>query len=226
MPITEYRISEQTSTKMSVATGLMVRPCMRRFGFEIVIPSLSYVSEMRVWGVWNVERARRNGFAMEGDRPEPTVSPEHEEARLTCWEASQADRDELLAGWTDEMEAKSTEVLFRAHDAAEGTDEFRRARSEYDECLRGAGLRPRADGWGSERTYASGPSGSPTAEEIRVAVIEAQCNVDLNITQRMGDLEASLQVPLIRENQAALNAERDGLAGLEQRLDEYIRTHQ
>lgn len=42
-------------------------------------------------------------------------------------------------------------------------------------------------------------------EEIRLATIEAECNQKVGMAQRLGDLEASYQGPLIEKNQAKLN---------------------
>ena len=40
---------------------------------------------------------------------------------------------------------------------------------------------------------------------IRLATIEAQCSEKVRLAQRLGDLEASYQGPLIEKNQALLN---------------------
>ena len=42
-------------------------------------------------------------------------------------------------------------------------------------------------------------------EEIRLATIEAECNQKVGMAQRLGDIEASYQGPLIEKNQAKLN---------------------
>ncbi|OFL20525.1 hypothetical protein HMPREF2779_06640 [Rothia sp. HMSC069C03] len=42
-------------------------------------------------------------------------------------------------------------------------------------------------------------------EEIRLATIEAECNQKVGMAQRLGDIEASYQGPLIEKNQALLN---------------------
>ncbi|MFY9636330.1 MAG: hypothetical protein WAL27_16560 [Cellulosimicrobium cellulans] len=94
---------------------------------------------------------------------------------------------------------------------------WKETREEWWACLRKNGLEPRtSDGaWLSEQAEAlltrqesAEPSSVDKAEEIRIAVAEAQCNQDVRMTQRLGDLEASYQAPLIEANKAALNEEK------------------
>ena len=44
-----------------------------------------------------------------------------------------------------------------------------------------------------------------TQEAVRLATIEAECNQKVGMAQRLGDIEASYQGPLIEKNQAQLN---------------------
>ena len=83
----------------------------------------------------------------------------------------------------------------------------RKPRSDWWDCQREKGLTPRTgDGeWTSKETANLNADDPKVLEEvIRLATIEAQCSEKVRLAQRLGDLEASYQGPLIEKNQALL----------------------
>ena len=98
---------------------------------------------------------------------------------------------------------------------AQADPEWKKARSDWWDCQRQEGLTPRTgDGeWTSKETASLNADDPKVLEEvIRPATIEAQCSEKVRLAQRLSDLEASYQGPLIEKNQALLNelkAERD-----------------
>lgn len=114
-------------------------------------------------------------------------------------------------------------IGFRASAAARQTYEYRGIRAAFDDCLRRAGYEPDTESWGPKGIGSN--EGGPTSEEIKAAVTTAKCNQDNQVTQRMGNLEASFEAPLIRESQSALNTEKQRIREMEIRVDEFLRTH-
>ena len=102
-----------------------------------------------------------------------------------------------------------------AYQRAQADPEWKKARSDWWDCQRQEGLTPRTgDGeWTSKETANLNADDPKVLEEvIRLATIEAQCSEKVRLAQRLGDLEASYQGPLIEKNQALLNelkADRD-----------------
>jgi len=107
------------------------------------------------------------------------------------------------------------ELNSQAYTYASQTDEWKNIRSEWWICLRERGLTPReGEGdWMSEESAhlmaSSQDNEESKPEEIRLATIEAECNQKVGMAQRLGDLEASYQGPLIEKNQAKLNQLKD-----------------
>ncbi|WP_233992307.1 hypothetical protein [Rothia sp. HMSC069C03] len=103
------------------------------------------------------------------------------------------------------------ELNSQAYTYASQTDEWKNIRSEWWICLRERGLTPReGEGdWMSEESAhlmaSSQDNEESKPEEIRLATIEAECNQKVGMAQRLGDIEASYQGPLIEKNQALLN---------------------
>ena len=116
-----------------------------------------------------------------------------------------------------------------AYQRAQGDPEWKKARSDWWDCQRQEGLTPRTgDGeWSSKETANLNADDPKVLEEvIRLATIEAQCSEKVRLAQRLGDLEASYQGPLIVKNQALLNdlkAYRDAKIA---KAREIIATHQ
>lgn len=231
VPTTEYSVSPELQQKMLITDALMMRPCIKEHGFVEPMPKANAIGEMRIWGLWSVDSARKHGqhLANEPSSLSFPKAPEYGKAREVCWPSIREEQDSLYGSQLDSLNSKATEINFRAHDTAKNTTDYKQAKDEYNNCLREKGLKPNDDMdiWGStDNGFDVDATKYPSSEETRTAVAEAQCNSDLNITQRMGDLEASIQAPLVRENQAVLNQEKEEIQQLESRVDEYIRTHQ
>lgn len=228
LPTTEYRVSRELNQKLVVVTELMIKPCLAEHGYDLPIPSLESNSEDRNWGLWNVERAQQYGyqFVPMDVPPEPT-GDEYSKARQGCWDGAARERGDLFDDAPQDFNSMASDITGRASFAAKETDEYLALREEVEACLNAEGFQIDSDSFGialGEVEVASG--GTPTQGEIDAAVAEASCNQEHNVTQRMGDLEASFAAPMVEENQAALNKEKELIAALEVRVDEYLREHQ
>ena len=124
------------------------------------------------------------------------------------------------------------ELNSQAYTYASQTDEWKNIRSEWWICLRERGLTPReGEGdWMSEESAhlmaSSQDNEESKPEEIRLATIEAECNQKVGMAQRLGDLEASYQGPLIEKNQAKLNQLKEEKEKRVAKACEIIATHQ
>lgn len=228
LPTSEYKASRELHHKQSQAYELMIQPCLRAAGYDVPISEES-VAEDRIWGLWIVERARRNGFKLESRLAGP-VEPEtkeYAEIRRRCWEDASIERDRLAGDAPEESLSVAFHVESQAAAAAKQTEEFRQLHERYSDCLKAAGYSTQPDFFGVvEDATVFDEYGKPSEAEIRAAVAEARCNEELDVTQTMGNLEASFSAPLVRERQAELNVEKERLEALERRVDEYLRTHQ
>ena len=119
-----------------------------------------------------------------------------------------------------------------AYASAKSDPEWNKVRSEWWSCLEGNGLTPRKGDqeWGSQETFnidlSSKSEEEKTQETIRLATIEAECNQKVGMAQRLGDIEASYQGPLIEKNQAKLNQLKEEKEKRVARAREIIATHQ
>ena len=139
-----------------------------------------------------------------------------EDVRASCREEH---REELNALKFDEAHEEKYRPVRRisgeAYQRAQGDPEWKKARSDWWDCQREKGLTPRTgDGeWSSQETANLNADDPKVLDEvIRLAIIEAQCSEKVRLAQRLGDVEASYQGPLIEKNQALLNelkADRD-----------------
>ncbi|MGR0161782.1 hypothetical protein ACUUMC_17910 [Paenarthrobacter nitroguajacolicus] len=192
---------------------------MKKFGF-IDDPNAAYPkAENRNFGVWNVDRVRQRGFRLIGE--EGPSNQKHDEAgawgdaRYECL-ASEKGRieeitppDELMNGGV------AAEIAMKSLSMASETDAWKDAKDNWHKCISAAGLTPRRDAanakWSSQqsfdlqvRTDQQNPSNSDADESIRIATIEAECNQKVRLTQTLGDIQASYQLPLITQNEAVL----------------------
>ncbi|PNL18621.1 MULTISPECIES: hypothetical protein [Micrococcus] len=250
LPLDEYLSSESTETTMTRARLAILRSCLEPKGHNgVKPPSRDDRTELedRRYGLWLPERARTHGFGLPGT-PSPAVEMPTPPGGWSDEDdpAFNAAYDECVPEVMDQMEAVSSPMttmgsssavplMLQASVKAKESPEWATARDDWSRCLTDAGLTPvgEDDGWTSREALALPAPESPKGrtdtakrEEIRIAVIEAECNEQTNLTQRLGDIEAGYQAALIKGNEAALAEEKRITA---ERLDAaraYLAEHQ
>ena len=228
LPLDEYAFDELTIRTVSTAWHTLMSECYAHHGQSYAVPSIDTPQPGGLYGNWNVEYAKKYGYSQKESRgPEDSAS---DDINARC-------QEEVKTAFSDvELDEKEYrfvgELNSQAYTYASQTDEWKNIRSEWWTCLRERGLTPREgeSDWMSEESahLMASSQGNEEAkpEEIRLATIEAECNQKVRLAQRLGDLEASYQGPLIEKNQALLNelkAERDAKIA---KAREIIATHQ
>ena len=232
LPLDEYDMSDQAQDITGRASLLIRKECYAKKGYDFEILENGFVSgDASQYGSWNVKHAA-NHFTSSKVREEQyrIYDSIPEDVRASCREEH---REELNALKFDEADEEKYRPVRRisgeAYQRAQGDPEWKKARSDWWDCQREKGLTPRTgDGeWTSKETANLNADDPKVLEEvIRLATIEAQCSEKVRLAQRLGDLEASYQGPLIEKNQALLNnlkAERDAKIA---KAREIIATHQ
>ena len=235
MPLDDYSHYEGGTHYEYTAFKIAMKQCYAEHGQSYTDPDQAPQSESapsgdpgRKYGPWNVEYAKKYGYSQKESRsPEDSAS---DDINTRC-------QEEVKAAFSDvELDEKEYrfvgELNSQAYTYASQTDEWKNIRSEWWTCLRERGLTPREgeSDWMSEESahfMASSQGNEETKpEEIRLATIEAECNQKVGMAQRLGDLEASYQGPLIEKNQAKLNQLKAEKEKRVAKAREIIATHQ
>ncbi|MDI2033017.1 hypothetical protein PJL15_00101 [Paenarthrobacter nitroguajacolicus] len=220
-PLDAYRISPQERARILLAREVIMTNCMKQFGF-IDDPNLAYPQfENRNYGVWNVERVKRLGFHLVNENS-GTSGAEQEsgpwgDARYACLDQEKSKLDQITP--SDELfnGGVAFRLAQRSLTLASQTDTWKQGSEDWRACITAAGLTPMPGfaTWSSQQGFDLQHGRAPgnqvdsgMAEEISIATVEAQCNQEVHLTQRLGDIQASFQVPLIKANQAALTEVR------------------
>ena len=207
LPLDEYAFDELTIRTVSTAWHTLMSECYAHHGQSYAVPSIDTPQPGGLYGNWNVEYAKKYGYSQKESRgPDDSAS---DDINARC-------QEEVKTAFSDvELDEKEYrfvgELNSQAYTYASQTDEWKNIRSEWWTCLRERGLTPREGerDWTSEESahLMTSSQGKEEAkpEEIRLATIEAECNQKVGMAQRLGDIEASYQGPLIEKNQAKLN---------------------
>lgn len=225
LPLDEYATSPADEDVMTRARLAILRSCLQPKGHNGVAPpeSAAY-AEQRPYGLWLPERAAHNGFALEPREDAADLVPppggwsnEADPAFNAAYEECQPKvMDQMLAVSGPPVGAGSVagSLTLDARSLAAGDPRWEAAREEWKQCLRDRGLTPR-DGegaWSSREAVdlldRQGDPDTAKREEIRIAVIEADCNEQKNLTQRLGDVEAGYQAALMKGKEAALEEQK------------------
>ena len=242
-PIDAYRFfsTQADWDRFDRANSLRIGRCMAERGLPYsaatIVPSASRSTGDRDFGLWWVPQARTYGFAIppselaaarEADAV--ALGPEWELAASECSNASDAAfapvtvPNEMLVDTLAERLAREAAAAART-DAA-----WRDAVEDWRRCLGAAGLTAptEAEDWLSAEATAllsQTPPQSSREEAIRVATLEATCNVETGLAQRLADLESRYAAPLIGANEAGLEALREQVLAQRAAMDRYIEDH-
>ncbi|MDI2021871.1 hypothetical protein SAMN05660916_01954 [Arthrobacter sp. 31Cvi3.1E] len=218
-PVDAYRISAHDRSRILLAREVIMTNCMRKFGFNDD-PNAAYPEpENRNFGVWNVDRVRKYGFRLIGE--EAQSSQVHDEAgpwgeaRYECLSSEKSKMDEVTPPDDLMNGGAAAAIALKSLSMASETDAWNDAKGDWDDCISAAGLTPGQDPtkakWSSQQSFdlqgridQRNPSKSDAAEGVRLATIEAECNQEVRLTQTLGDIQASYQLPLIRQDEAVL----------------------
>ncbi len=208
------RDSAQVTELRDQARRALVDTCARASGLPSVAwaPFSQINLDGRLYGLWSVSLATRYGFEMADE----SVKPNRSDDESLCF----ASAKEAMAGVAPDSYSLDDQISSSAYDAVQMSDEGKAARAAAQACMTDEGLVIDPDS-GHPRSDAS--AGNSEAN-IRIAVIEATCNVETGAIQTLYDLTARYQAALIDRNEAAavVLAEQKAelIAGYQKIIDE------
>lgn len=183
----------------------------------------------RTYGIWNVEYAKKYGLHKSEDSntldlssPAPSSDP-GKDVSTECYQRASDEMKQI--GEIPFGSATYRRVENDVRNAAGDRQLKKSLDDEWKRCVKNKGLTP-----DSEMTVKESKnipqSNTPSEEEIRIAVIEAQCNQDVGRSQKLYDLEAQYQKPLIAKNQAALENELKEFKRKDEQFKQYVLDNQ
>lgn len=160
----------------------------------------------RTYGTWNVEYAQKYGLHKSEDSntldlssPAPSSDP-GKDVSTECYQ--RASEEMAKIGEIPFGSATYRRVETDVRNAAGDRQLKKSLDDEWKRCVKDKGLTPDSEMTVKEEKNIP-QSTTPSEEEIRIAVIQAQCNQDVGRSQKLYDLEAQYQKPLVDKNQAA-----------------------
>lgn len=229
-PISDYLINEQSDRRYNKVIDRLISECTSKKGTPYTYPHTSTLDVgSREYGLWNIEYMQKYGYEFYSlgiqntgpDDIDPAV-----QANITLCLQEDPGLLELQAASSEV--SKQTELPGRILTTARGyaiqDSTWQETREAWWACLEQKGLTPRTgeDDWGSKQ----GLETSNQEEKVRVGLLEAQCSQETGMAQTLGDLEASYQVPLIKENQDALNQTKEALDAYSAKIQEIDQKYQ
>lgn len=224
-PLSGYDLTDsaEDTAVLNHAVSIWIADCMRKAGFPYAatVPETEVLDD-RSFGIWFEPNIRVHGW---GFPPNPNDQlyeqdalaggEEWLEAESTCADQLRESPElgEVQPTQQEETDSLIPNLRTEAYRQASGDPEWEVARDEWRECLREAGLEPLTgpQDWFSAQSkeLLEQSSVPPTAEQLQQQIVlastEARCNNETRLTQRLANLVASYEAPLIAENQAALN---------------------
>ncbi|RMI06911.1 hypothetical protein [Cellulomonas triticagri] len=233
LPLDRFMLTEPEQYEIFAAQGIAFDSCVAAAGVPVEPrgTSTSDSTSSRRYGVWFRPEAERYGYGLPdslaldsdaaGESGSPVADPTEEELAVyeRCNATEDAQRFEstrIRAGFDY---AEETTGL---SDKALGSDEAQEVFSAWKSCLAQGGLS--VDDSRSPWAIA-GTSLEPTEANIRAALVDVDCKEQTNYVQRLADIEAALQAPIVEDHLAEL---REMRAEYDEMLDDarqYVAEH-
>jgi hypothetical protein len=229
LPLGEYDTFDNwiETTTLDKARHVAMGRCMRGKGHRYSASEARETAETSVgdrqYGLWDEKRAREYGYdpgpttvaaALFAD--EESGGEQWRDAANDCQQMLPAEIKNLLPDGSNPSAALVSRISNEAYIRASADPAWQRARERWWGCLRAEGLQPRTgpSDWNTAQAQelletADTERKAVSSRLAHIAYQEARCNVQTGMAQTLANLEASYQVPLIAENQAALNQAKD-----------------
>lgn len=173
----------------------------------------------RTYGLWNEERAKKYGFKFPESETEVLLSHASKNENKTWTEAYESCLNELSINPpyfmpTDSFHAESlaAQLESQAYEQAIADPLWNQAREQWGSCLQTHGLSADLENGSfiSTSTQELIDRGAPldSPDLIRNATIESMCNMNVRLTEKLGNLEGIVQSQLIANNVDKLNIEK------------------
>ena len=183
----------------------------------------------RTYGIWNVEHARKYGLYKREDSntlglssPAPSSDPE-KDVSTECYQRASDEMKQI--GEIPFGSATYRRVETEAQSAAGDAQLKKSLDDEWKRCVKDKGLTPDSEMTVEEEKNIP-QSAVASEEEIRIATIEAQCDRDIGRSQKLYDLQAQYQKPLVAKNQAALENELKEFKRRDEQFKQYVLDNQ
>ncbi len=225
MPLSEYDLldSNRDMETFNRAFRIFVGSCMEGQGFSYTAKGMGdedRIVDDRTYGLWFESSIQTYGFAFPPSAVDAALDADRiaggtawSDAELNCGVEAEANPEvQKFMPTNEDMNASVVSTIkTEAYRLASADPKWQVAREAWWVCLKDAGLEPLTgpNDWGTVGVEPDsiGTDGKAvwSEESIQQAFLEARCNNETGLTQKLGNLEASYQAALIVKNQAALN---------------------
>lgn len=224
LPADQFFLTEAELDEVVSASGVAMINCLEAAGIESVEGRGRVIPDndmSRVYGLWRMADAEQYGYITPesdeklealarnsrggGEMSEAELAARHECA--TTPELIRFQNPYPKADWVSELSAASS--------AAESSVEWQAVISEWEECLADAGVEVEPGALTpTGLDYTAIDRREVTESDVRIAVADVTCKHDVDLIQRLADLEAAAQSPVIaqhRDEMLAARAELDAI---------------
>lgn len=235
MPLDEYTFSEKDQNVMNKAEVRAIEECMSTKGIAVVPTDFDEtLSGDRTYFQWNDEAAKKETEFMSGTSAKNAASTYNDPAQDQVREACRTEKQQQIASMgLSESEASSvslgSELQDQASQEAKKDGQWKNIKEDWYKCIEDKGLTRSGDDWASAEVMDLQGKGrndaQAAAEMVRVSLIESRCSQDTGAVQKLADIEASYQTPLIEKNQAQLNEQKQTIDTKIQAAEAYLAQH-
>lgn len=227
LPIDAYFLTPTERTEIGNARALAMSLCAEQKGVTVpweAKPPLQETS--RRYGVWVMEEVQRFGYAVPDEiiptAPPPDASGTIDDSLAVFEECNSSDPAVVALRYEQIRPGFDVSRLDGISAAALGTPDANEVFSEWETCLHAAGLQRDT----SISPFAiQGATLDISEANVRIAVLDVQCKEQTNFVQRLADIEASIQGPIVTEHESELLEMRSEYEAVLDEARSFVATH-
>ncbi|MFC5931850.1 hypothetical protein D6T64_04360 [Cryobacterium melibiosiphilum] len=233
LPLDDYLMTSSDESAAQAANFILMNACMEESGLEYELGKIDW-SDVgglpdRRYGLWSADNAARYGYNIPTDAAVAdayaTVDEKSEDetyynSSMNCVQSIDAVPIIRADYEGDANVTNLTEVATRgvseAQQYAREQSEWDAAIDEWHQCATDAGLT--VDASGDEEVWTPRLPATDEESRVKIAVVDVACKSQVQLIQRLSDLEARYQAAYIAENEARLKTLADAKAAALERI--------
>lgn len=231
LPVDKYRVTDEEQEIFSEAGKIYMLMCLQKDGYvDEYRESIPEIEEDRRYGRWSEELAQQFGYTLAATPAKQAVldsmgtNKGSSEIPIEAFEKCGAEED-YLRFFPDESTINTVTNEVDTWELMVSSQQFTQVLDEWKQCLKENGLDVQEDG----DTELPDPVGADyenaTESSIKVALIDVKCKESTDFVQRLANIEASYQGPVVKKYENELVAYRDLVSATIVEAKEFIAEH-
>lgn len=205
LPLDRYGMTDTERRTLEYAFDVVVSECMAARGFEYAVIDRREIQVKSDWryGVWVESEVAKYGYGFPTDPATAELEKLNSAEYPPGWHDANTECGHEGASVVIAEPLTTEQQAFNYYDVVMASDQAEDVVREWKDCLDDQGVTPPNDGWMPPEA-----EDAPTEQQIAIALVDVRCKDDVDLVERLADLEADAQQATLDEREAEFAEQR------------------